>query len=95
MNFDTEKFEALIEAKRFDEAKALLKQTLSQDLTSAQEGALYTQLAMAQLQLNNAMNRRYKAVLENVVEGLNGLKKIESGLDDKINLASVRGKLAK
>lgn len=95
MTFNTEKFEALLEAKKIDEAKAMIAEMFAADLSEAEQGAVYTQLAVAKLKLDNAVNRRYKAVLENVVEGLRELKKASTEADDKINLMGVRGKLAK
>lgn len=94
MNFDTDNFEKLLEAKKFDEAKMLLIELMNAPLSQVEKGRIYTELAIAKKKLENAVNERYKTALTKVVGDMRKFQKAKTAVQDKIDLLEVRGKLA-
>lgn len=89
-----EKFESLLKADKFEEAKQLLSTfgSLNVSPEEATEGKLFiTELYM---RLMNAANKAYLSTLDEAIQKLKILDVKEREVDEKLNLAKARAGLA-
>jgi hypothetical protein len=83
----------LINEKRFDEARALIKSAATQKMTEKEKGAALTGVAAAYMEMTNAINKGYRDALKEAIESVRKLNASESKSKEKLQLAEVRGKL--
>lgn len=86
----------LLEAEQWDEAGNLITRYLDQlSLTKEDKSKAYLQFAATYLGVMNALNDAYERNLEEALSGLKALEKKEKEINEKIDLARVRGDIKK
>lgn len=95
MNIDITNIEALLIEKKYDEVRALMKELLSAKLTDKEKGAALVDYASLYMDISNAINEKYKEALEQAIQGMKEINAAESGVNDSIDLATVRNALNK
>ncbi len=70
MDHTIQKLESLLKEGKLDEARALIKETVSAPLTDTEAGEAYVSLASAYLDAANAADAEYIQALEKAVAGL-------------------------
>ena len=93
MEIDTTKLEALLKGKNFEEAKKILSDYFSENMTSEQQASLHLDLATLYLQVMNKINGRYIASLKSILGDLDDINLTEKKSKDSLNLAEVRSSL--
>jgi hypothetical protein len=95
MDIDIKKIEALLDEEKFDEVRTIINGAVSSEFSKEERGAALTGLASVYLQVSNAINSRYKAALEEAIDGMKQLRAAESRMNDKAKLTEVRAGLGK
>ncbi|MFZ2522361.1 MAG: hypothetical protein WAX44_00130 [Minisyncoccia bacterium] len=93
MEIDIKKIENLLEEKKYDEAKELIKSAFATDLDKDEKGALLLSMAEVYMQVSNSINSKYKKALEEAIEGIKNINAFESKVNDHLKLEEVRGNL--
>lgn len=91
---DDQALQTLIEAGKSDEALALLRDSLTSELTDAEKGAIYLKMLSLSLNATNQINRRYLGALKQTETDLRLINKAEKRVDDKAATDTVRRKIA-
>jgi hypothetical protein len=94
MIFNTEQFEKLLEAGKFDEAKKMILEAAAAPLTAEEQSDFDFHMMHVRMKLENAVNRRYRDKLADVVTKLRRIKAAGAVLEDKIRIMDIRAKLS-
>lgn len=85
--------ERLLAEGKQEEAKQLLRDMLSAPLTDEERGAILVGFAAAYLALSNQVNEARRDALQEEVEALESIAKMEKEVGEKLELAKVRASL--
>lgn len=92
---DTKKLEALLAKENWAEAKKLLEDYLSSDLTPEEKGAAYVKFASVYLDVMNRLNEAYKETLEEAVAFGEEVKAKEKEIREKAGASAVKEQIKK
>jgi hypothetical protein len=91
--FSPEKLEQLIQDRNMEEAKKMVGEYLSQELSPTERAEAYTTIAQIYLRTSNSLDEKYLENSEQMVDALEDLQTMESGLKDQIDLSETRKSL--
>ncbi|MDD2646769.1 MAG: hypothetical protein PHV78_03035 [Patescibacteria group bacterium] len=92
-NINVEQLEKLLAEGKQEEVKNLLQDYLSQDLSEADKGSTYLNLASIYMQVVNKFNKRYLDSLNNAIEAIKDINREGQVIDDKAALSIARAKI--
>ncbi|MFA6601488.1 MAG: hypothetical protein WCT02_01315 [Candidatus Paceibacterota bacterium] len=93
MDIDLTKIEKLLEEKKYEEVRSIIKSVAEKKLTPEENGAVLTGFASAYLELSNAISLRYRDALAEAVLSLQQVNAAEAKALENIKLTEVRAKL--
>lgn len=85
---------ALLDEGKYKEAEALLRDSLTSELTEEERGAIILKIISISLDASNQVNRRYIAALKDATAALKNLKTTEKKIGDEIATDEARSKIA-
>jgi|GEM_PF-4013239 len=91
---DDKQLSSLLDEGKYKEAEALLRDSLTSELTEEERGAIILKIISISLDASNQVNRRYIAALKDATVALKNLKTTERKIDDKIATDEARDKIA-
>ncbi len=90
MAFDAEKLEKLMGEEKWDEARQMLEDFFAVEMTPAEKGAIYTNMAMVYMKVMNKINEQYEKALDDAIDVLKEINKTEGEVLDNINIHNIR-----
>lgn len=87
------KLTALLDQKKFEEAKKLIQDHYSQELTESETGQAYTMIALAYMKAMNQINRRYLDSINQTIKELNELKKVKATLNKHLGIIEAKSEI--
>ncbi len=93
MNIDISHIESLLEAKKFDEAKVLMREMVAAPLEDSEESSAITGFAMTYVDLVNAINIQYRDALLHAISDIKKINAAEIGTNEKFRLDGVKKSL--
>ncbi len=94
MNIDTQKLENLLSEKKLDEARAYINELIQAPLSKEDRGAAIVLFTTTYMKIINDVNSEYKASLQEILDELKEIDKLERSTNEKIDLKKVRAELA-
>lgn len=89
-NEKTQRIEKLLEEHRFEEARTLLNELFSEEMSEDDNGRLYSEYALWYMTVMNTVNSAYRDALEEAVQDLKELEKNERIFDDQVGIAKAK-----
>jgi hypothetical protein len=90
---NVEQLEKLLAEGKQEEVKKLLQNYLSQDLSEADKGSTYLNLASIYMQVMNKFNKRYLDALNSAIEAVKSINKEGQEINDTAALSMARAKI--
>ncbi|MFA7244401.1 MAG: hypothetical protein WC080_03890 [Patescibacteria group bacterium] len=85
-----EEIEKLLKEGKKDEAKKLITDLVSQDMSDKERGSVYTDLALAYMEISNEINRKYLEELREISAGLKEIDQIDTANNSEFEKAQAR-----
>ena len=92
---DTAHIESLLDAEKYDEAKALLDEAIRTPFSPIEQGAATVGMTRGYVDRINTINAQYRDALKIAIESIKRINKAESADIDLARLAEVRKSLYK
>lgn len=90
---DEKKLESLVADQKWDEAKALLDEFFKSEMTPAEKGELYANLASIYMKVMTNINHKYSAALGDAIENLKQIETDDGTIKDTLDLSKTRDQL--
>ena len=84
---------SLIQQGKLEEAKAVLASVVNAPLSDADRGQALVTLAMVYMEAKNKINQEFLDEIKKTIQEIKSLNKVESGINDQVDLAKVRANL--
>lgn len=91
---DNDQFNQLLNAGRYDEAKALLKGFVDSEWTQKDDGEYYVNLVEEYIEASNMINKAYITELLQIKKSLEALDNIENEADKNFELKRIRDEIS-
>jgi hypothetical protein len=92
-DFDSKKFEALLDAGNKDEAKVLLSSFFDQELSKVDKGRILVETAMTYMRVRTEINKKYIGSLDELISIINTIDRKQSEVKSKIDITSIRNQI--
>lgn len=92
---DTDTFNQLVDEKKFDEAKELLRDFFEEEMSETDEGEYYVEMMTEYLRMSNLINEAYIAEMQDLKAKLKEVDEIGNKVSEVINLEQIRGDIEK
>jgi hypothetical protein len=94
MNIDTQKLENLLVEGKKDESREYIKSIIQAPLSKSERGDAIIQMTTAYMSIMNKINAEHKSLLEETLAELKEVNKLETSMNEDIDLKKVRAELA-
>src|SRR5262245_43111439 len=92
---DTNTLEQLLVDGKFDEAKKMLNEYLSADLTKEEKGAIYVAFVMTYVSVMNRVYDKYNEALDETISNLEFIDKRKKEVSEKIEMGRLKDEIKK
>lgn len=92
---DADRLEQLLVDGKFDDAKKMLNEYLSADLSKEEKGAIYVAFVMTYVSVMNKVYDQYNEALDETISNLNFIDQTKKEVNEKIDLARIKNEAKK
>ena len=89
-NLNNDEFNRLIGEKKFDEAKAMLREFFETELNESDEGEYYVTIMAEYLEMSNRINAAYISEMKSIKSRMAELDEIEGEIGKSVDTDQIR-----